>query len=112
MPILQQVVTIPPGILIIISENILISSVITVLLLPLLGGTESLSELDNLADDTHLYFGLGCRNVTKLYFPAGYDLIPILESFKKYRYIFRPSTGIITTTITSWPCSYSTTNTT
>lgn len=50
----------------------------------LLTGSESAEELDRLADDVHQYFGLGCRNVTKLLVPAGYDFIPLLEAFKKY----------------------------
>lgn len=52
-----------------------------------LKGNESRSELDKLADDVHLYFGLGCRNVTKLYVPENYDFIPLLDAFKKYHYL-------------------------
>ena len=51
-----------------------------------LTGDETFAELDLLADDVHLYFGLGCRNVTKLYVPAGYDFVPLLRSFEKYSY--------------------------
>lgn len=50
----------------------------------ILTGHESAADLENLADDVHLYFGLGCRNVTKLYVPAGYNFVPLLTSFKKY----------------------------
>jgi hypothetical protein len=35
-----------------------------------------------------MYFGLGCRNVTKLYVPTGYDFVPLLESLKKYEFYF------------------------
>jgi hypothetical protein len=49
-------------------------------------GNESADDLEKLADDVHLYFGLGCRNATKVYFPAGYDFVPLLTSFKKYAY--------------------------
>lgn len=49
-----------------------------------LDGTESLEELELLADDICLYFGLGCRNVTKLYVPKDYDFVPLLASLKKY----------------------------
>lgn len=52
----------------------------------LLGGTETTAELELLADDVQLYFGLGCRNVTKLYVPADYDFIPLLNALKKYDY--------------------------
>jgi len=53
----------------------------------ILRGGESSEALEALADDVHLYFGLGCRNVTKLYVPKGYDFIPLLEAFKKYSYL-------------------------
>lgn len=52
----------------------------------LLDGTETREELDALSDDVHLYFGLGCRNITKILVPEGYDFIPLLEAFKKYGY--------------------------
>jgi len=47
---------------------------------------ESTADLELLADDVHAYFGLGCRNVTKIYVPAGYDFLPLLNAFKKYNY--------------------------
>jgi len=50
----------------------------------ILDGTETAIELERLADDVHLYFGLGCRNVTKLLVPAGYDFVPLLEAARKY----------------------------
>ena len=53
----------------------------------ILEGDESPGELDKLADDVYLYFGLGCRNVTKLYVPAGYDFVPLLNAFGKYNYL-------------------------
>jgi hypothetical protein len=52
----------------------------------ILTGSETKEQLEALADDVHLYFGLGCRNVTKIYVPEGYDFIPILSAFKKYSY--------------------------
>ncbi len=51
-----------------------------------LDGTETKDELNRLADDIQLYFGLGCRNVTKLFVPQEYDFIPLLEALKKYHY--------------------------
>lgn len=50
----------------------------------ILTGEETKEELEKLADDVYLYFGLGCRNVTKIYVPADYDFIPLLTAFKKY----------------------------
>lgn len=51
-----------------------------------LDGEETNEELEKLADDIHLYFGMGCRNVTKIYVPKDYDFVPLLSSFKKYSY--------------------------
>jgi len=53
----------------------------------ILTGEETKEELGKLADDVYQYFGLGCRNVTKIYVPKDYDFIPLLESFKKYNYL-------------------------
>ncbi|MFN2456670.1 MAG: acyl-CoA reductase [Chitinophagaceae bacterium] len=52
----------------------------------ILSGRETAEDLENLADDVHHYFGLGCRNVTKLYVPDGYDFVPLLEAFRKYQH--------------------------
>ena len=49
-----------------------------------LNGKESSDELEKLADDVHLYFGMGCRNVTKIFVPKGYNFIPMISVFKKY----------------------------
>ena len=51
-----------------------------------LTGNETTAELKSLADDIHLYFGLGCRNVTKLYVPENYDFISLLKAFEPYKY--------------------------
>jgi hypothetical protein len=52
-----------------------------------LDGNETVEQLDALADDVYQYFGLGCRNVTKLYVPRDYDFYPLLEAFKKYLHL-------------------------
>jgi len=44
-----------------------------------LEGEESQEDLKALAMDITKYFGLGCRNVTKLYVPSGYDMVPLLK---------------------------------
>jgi hypothetical protein len=54
----------------------------------ILNGHESEEELSLLADDVMQYFGLGCRNVTKLYVPVDYDFVPLLNALKKYRWMF------------------------
>lgn len=53
----------------------------------ILTGTETTAELEKLADDVYQYFGLGCRNVTKLYVPENYDFIPLLNAFRKYDHL-------------------------
>lgn len=52
----------------------------------ILNGDETETDLGKLADDIHLYFGLGCRNVTRLYVPEGYDFVPLLNACKNYDY--------------------------
>jgi len=53
----------------------------------ILEGNETKEELEQLADDIYQYFGLGCRNVTKLYVPETYDFIPMLAAFRKYDHL-------------------------
>jgi hypothetical protein len=54
----------------------------------ILTGEETADEREALADDVYQYFGLGCRNVTKIMVPKGYNFEPLLNSFKKYNYLF------------------------
>lgn len=51
-----------------------------------LTGNETAEELALLADDICLYFGLGCRNVTHLLVPAGYNFEAFLGALNKYKY--------------------------
>ncbi len=53
----------------------------------ILTGKETKDELEKLADDVYSYFGLGCRNVTKIYVPKNFDFIPLLAAFKKYDFL-------------------------
>jgi len=50
----------------------------------ILDGSETVRELELLADDIQLYFGLGCRNVTKIYVPLNYDFLKLLDALRKY----------------------------
>lgn len=50
----------------------------------ILDGTESDLELSGLADDVFLYFGLGCRSVSKLFLPVNYDLDKLFKALFKY----------------------------
>ncbi len=49
-----------------------------------LNGNESEEELVSLGIDVFSYFGLGCRNVSKLFVPNGYDLGRIYRSWEGY----------------------------
>jgi hypothetical protein len=53
----------------------------------ILTGEETPEELAGLAGDVNLYFGLGCRNVTQIAVPEGYDFLPLLEAFGKYEFL-------------------------
>jgi Acyl-CoA reductase (LuxC) len=47
-------------------------------------GNETQTELENLGSDIFLYFGLGCRNVSKIFIPAGYDLKSLVARWEPY----------------------------
>ena len=53
----------------------------------ILSGNETYGQLTSLADDVYAYFGLGCRNVTKVFAPKGYDFVMLLNAFKKYDHL-------------------------
>jgi hypothetical protein len=48
-------------------------------------GTETDEELSLLSDDIFLYFGLGCRNISKLMIPKNYDFSSLLKAFKSWK---------------------------
>jgi hypothetical protein len=52
----------------------------------IIDGTETIEELEKLANDIQTYFGLGCRNVTKLYVPEDYKFEKLLTALNKYDY--------------------------
>lgn len=49
-----------------------------------LSGNESNEQLEMLADDIFTYFGLGCRNVSKIFIPNGYNVTQLFQAFSKY----------------------------
>ena len=49
-----------------------------------LTGQESNAEIAKLAKDIFSYFGLGCRNVSKIYIPDGYDTDLLLKNWEHY----------------------------
>ncbi|MBK9759058.1 MAG: acyl-CoA reductase [Flavobacteriales bacterium] len=53
----------------------------------LLDGTESEEELLALGEDLFRYFGLGCRNVSKLYLPRDFDLDRIFKAIFPWKEI-------------------------
>jgi hypothetical protein len=52
-----------------------------------LTGDETIDELEKLADDVLLYFGLGCRSISKLYLPEHYNFNEMGKAFHKYYYL-------------------------
>lgn len=50
-----------------------------------LTGEESQQQLEALGEDIFRYYGLGCRNVSKLFVPQGYDFTSFFEAMYAYR---------------------------
>lgn len=49
-----------------------------------ISGNESKEELEFLSDDIFRYYGLGCRNVSKLFVPKNYDFKDFFEAIYKW----------------------------
>ncbi|OFX83132.1 MAG: acyl-CoA reductase [Bacteroidetes bacterium GWF2_33_16] len=54
-----------------------------------LTGKETNEQLTLLADDIFQYFGLGCRNVSKLFVPEGYNFDLFFESTNHYQQLYQ-----------------------
>ena len=55
----------------------------------ILDGSETCEELSALGSDVFSYFGLGCRSVSKIFLPEGYDAEKLKSSWAEYdRIIF------------------------
>lgn len=50
-----------------------------------LNGKETQENLENLGEDIFRYFGLGCRNVSKLFVPKGYNFDAFFNAIFKYK---------------------------
>ena len=50
----------------------------------ILDGNETTNELKKLGEDVFTYYGLGCRNVSKLYVPKNYDFLLLFEAWESY----------------------------
>ena len=53
----------------------------------ILTGNETDGDLDQLGTDIFSYFGLGCRNVSKVFAPEGYDFKRLLSSLDRFKNI-------------------------
>lgn len=51
----------------------------------ILTGNETKEQLTALGEDIFRYFGLGCRNVSKLFVPKGYSFVPFFEAIFVYQ---------------------------
>ena len=52
-----------------------------------LSGKETDQEIKGLGKDVFTYFGLGCRNVSKLFVPRGYDFNQVFKQFYDWKEI-------------------------
>lgn len=50
-----------------------------------LSGKETSQELEAMVDDVFRYFGLGCRSISKIFIPKGYDLNLIFKAAYKHK---------------------------
>lgn len=50
-----------------------------------LNGNETNDELEALAKDIFTHFGMGCRNITKVYLPKGFELSRLFQAFFSYK---------------------------
>lgn len=54
-----------------------------------LTGEESQEELYRLGEDIFTYFGMGCRNVTKLFIPDSYDLTILMGVMDRFSHLYQ-----------------------
>lgn len=55
--------------------------------LAILSGKESKEELKELGKDIFLYYGLGCRNISKVLVPENYNFNQLFESILEYGFV-------------------------
>jgi hypothetical protein len=55
--------------------------------LAIITGHETMDELNGLSDDIFIYFGRGCRSISKLYVPEQFDFNLFTEPFNKYNHL-------------------------
>jgi len=52
-----------------------------------INGNETEDVLHKLGEDVFRYFGLGCRNVSKIYVPTGYDINKVFKAFYNFSHV-------------------------
>lgn len=53
----------------------------------IISGEEHADDLLALGEDLFSYFGLGCRNVSKLFLPKGYDITKLLDGIQSFGHL-------------------------
>jgi len=54
----------------------------------ILTGDENAGDVRKLADDIFLYFGMGCRSVSKIFLPERFNIPGMLDNFNSYSYLY------------------------
>jgi len=54
----------------------------------ILSGNETEKDFKNLGSDIFTYYGLGCRNISKLFVPENYDFVPFFDAIKDFEYVY------------------------
>ena len=83
-------VIIRQDILNIISETSLTSSEKIEMALLFSEGDESLKDIEKLGEDIFRFFGLGCRNVSKLFIPQNFDFDFFFKGISEFQILYLP----------------------
>lgn len=51
----------------------------------ILDGSETKEELEALGTDIFSYYGLGCRNISKIFIPKGFNINPMFEAWEVFQ---------------------------
>ncbi len=54
----------------------------------ILNGKETEQDFKNLGTDIFAYYGLGCRNVSKIFVPNNYNFTAFLDSMQSFSYVY------------------------
>lgn len=52
-----------------------------------LTGRETADDFRALGNDISTFYGMGCRNVSKIFVPRGYDFIPLLQTLETFTHL-------------------------